>query len=332
MNFNGELLKKLVNAFGPSGDEQQIAEIIKAEIKDYVDEIRTDRLGNLIARKKGNGSKVMLAAHMDQIGLLITDIDEKGFLRFTNIGGISPYVSLGQRVIFKNGNIGVIYMEPMEDISKLKLENMYIDIGARSKEEAEKIVSIGDSCVYTSQYYENDNNVISGCLDDRIGCYILIETIKELKEANNDIYFVFTSQEEVGLRGAKTSAYSIDPDFGIAIDITSSGDTPKAKRFAVGLDKGAAIKVKDQSILVSPVVKDFMVKVAKDKNIPYQLEVLERGGTDSGAIHLTKEGVPSGVISVPTRYVHSPSETISKNDVNNCISLLLNIINKKLEF
>ncbi|MFA5524856.1 MAG: M42 family metallopeptidase [Tissierellales bacterium] len=332
MNFNGELLKKLVNTYGPSGDESQIAEVVKNEIKDYLDEIKIDRLGNLIARKKGNGNKIMLAAHMDQIGLLVTDIDEKGFLRFTNIGGISPYVSIGQRVIFKNGIIGVIYMEPMEDMGKLKLENMYIDIGASSKEDAEKRVSIGDSCVYTAQYYENQNNVISGCIDDRIGCYILIEAIKELKESNNDIYFVFTSQEEVGLRGAKTSAYSIDPDFGIAIDITGSGDTPKAKRFAVGLDKGAAIKVKDQSIIVNPLVKDFMIRAAKENNILYQLEVLEHGGTDSGAIHLTKEGIPSGVISVPTRYVHTPSETIAKNDVNNCISLLLSLINMKIEF
>lgn len=332
MNFNGELFKKLVNAFGPSGDENQVAEIIRDEIKDYADEFKIDRLGNLIARKKGNGKKVMLAAHMDQIGLLITDIDEKGFLRFTNIGGISPYVSLGQRVIFKNGITGVIYMEPTEDMSKLSLESMYIDIGASSKDEAERKVSIGDSCVYTSQYYENENNVISGCIDDRIGCYILIEAIKNLKGTNNDIYFVFTSQEEVGLRGAKTSAYSIDPDFSIAVDITGSGDTPKAKRFAVGLDKGAAIKIKDQSIIVSPVVKDFMVKTAKENNIPYQLEILERGGTDSGAIHLTREGIPSGVISVPTRYAHSPSETISKNDVNSCISLLLSLLNKEIEF
>lgn len=332
MNFNGELLERLVSTFGPSGDESQIAEIIKNEIKDYIDDIKIDRLGNLIARKKGNGNKIMLAAHMDQIGLLITDIDEKGFLRFTNIGGISPYVSIGQRVVFKNGILGVIYMEPMEDMSKLKLENMYIDIGANSKEDAEKRVSIGDSCVYTSQYYENENNVISGCIDDRIGCYILIEAIKKLKESSNDIYFVFTSQEEVGLRGAKTSAYSIDPDFGIAIDITGSGDTPKAKRFAVGLDKGAAIKVKDQSIIVNPAVKDFMVKTAKDNNIPYQLEILEHGGTDSGAIHLTKEGVPSGVISVPTRYVHTPSETIAKNDVNNCIHLLLKLISREIDF
>ncbi len=332
MNFNGELLNKLVNAFSPSGDERQVAEIIKAEIKDFVDEIKIDRLGNLIARKKGNGKKIMIAAHMDQIGLLITDIDEKGFLRFTNIGGISPYVSLGQRVVFKDGTIGIVYMERMEDMNKLKLENMYIDICASSKEEAEKKVSIGDSCVYMSQYYESENKVTSGCLDDRIGCYILIETIKELKEVINDIYFVFTTQEEVGLRGAKTSAYGINPDFGIAIDITGSGDTPKARRFAVGLDKGAAIKVKDQSIIVSPLVKEFMIKTAKENNIPYQLEILEQGGTDSGAIHLTREGVPTGVISVPTRYVHSACETISKNDVNSCIKLLSRLIEKEVEF
>lgn len=332
VNFNGDLLRRLVNAFGPSGDERQIAEVIKNEIENYVDEIEYDSLGNLIARKKGNGKKIMLAAHMDQIGLLITDIDDKGFLRFTNIGGVSPYISLGQRVIFKNGVVGAIHMEPTDDYSKLKLENMYIDIGVKSKEDAEKLVSIGDSCVFKSQYYENEDYVISGYMDDRIGCYILIEAIKSLKDNINDLYFVFTSQEEVGLRGAKTSAYKINPDFGVALDVTGSGDTPKAKRFAVGLGKGAAIKVKDQSIIVSPKVKEFMIKAAKDNNIPYQLEVLESGGTDSGAIHLTKEGIPSGVISVPTRYVHSPNETVSKSDVNNCINLLLKIVNSEVDF
>lgn len=332
MNFNGELLKKLVNIFSPSGDENLVAEFIKSEIKSYVDEIEVDRLGNLIARKKGNGKKIMVAAHMDQIGLLITDIDEKGFLRFTNIGGVSPFVSLGQRVVFRDGITGVIHMEHMEDISKLKLDNMYIDIGANSREEAEKKVNIGDSCVYSSQYYEDENRVISGCLDDRIGCYILIETMKGLKESKNDIYFVFTAQEEVGIRGAKTSAYSIDPDFGIAIDITGSGDTPKAKRFAIGLNKGAAIKVKDQSIIVSPSVKDFMTSTARENNIPYQLEILEHGGTDSGAIHLSRAGVPTGVISVPTRYTHSPCESISKSDVNNCINLLSRLLIKELKF
>lgn len=332
MNFNGDLLKRLVEAFSPSGDEMKIAEIIESEIKEYVDEINIDRLGNLIARKKGNGKKIMIAAHMDQIGLLITDIDDKGFLRFTNVGGISPYISLGQRVVFKDGLIGTINVEPIKDMSKLKLENMFIDIGASSKEDAEKKVVIGDFCVYESQYYEGENRVVSGCLDDRIGCYVLIEAIKNLKEAKNDIYFVFTTQEEVGLRGAKVSAYSINPDFGIAVDVTGTGDTPKAKPFAISLDKGAAIKVKDQSIIVNPAVKNFMVKVAKEDKIDYQLEVLERGGTDSGAINLAREGVPAGVISVPTRYVHSTNETVSKSDVNNCIKLLVSLVNRDFDF
>lgn len=330
MNFNGELLKKLVNVFSPSGNEERIANLIKEEIKDYADEISIDSLGNLIARKKGDGKKIMIAGHMDQIGLIITDIDKDGFLRFTNIGGISPYMSLTQRVVFENGTIGVIYMERTDDMGKLKLENLYIDIGATSKEEAEKKVSIGDACVYYSEYLEDENRVVSGALDDRIGCYIMIEALKNIKSSENDLYFVFTVQEELGLRGARTAAYAINPDFGIALDVTGSGDTPKARRFAVGQNKGAAIKVKDQGIIVHPKVKELMVEIAKENNIKYQMEVLEGGATDSGAIHLTREGVPSGVISVPTRYIHSSCEAISKSDVNDCIQLLNRILEKKI--
>lgn len=330
MTFNGDLLKRLVEVYSPSGDEEKIADVIKNEIINYVDEINSDSLGNLIARKKGNGKKIMIAGHMDQIGLMITDIDKEGFLRFTNIGGISPYISLGQKVIFKNGTIGVVYMERTDDMGKLKLENMYIDIGAKNKEDAENKISIGDSCVYLSGYYEDSSRITSGCLDDRIGCYIMIETLKELSHSENDLYFVFTVQEEVEVRGAKTSAYSINPDIGIAVDITGSGDTPKAKRFAVSLDKGTAIKVKDQGIVVHPKIKELMINTAKENNIDYQLEILEYGGTDSGAIHLTREGVPSGVISVPTRYAHTPCETISKNDVISCIKLLTKLLEKEI--
>lgn len=294
MNFNSELAKKLVNIYSPSGDENNIREFIKDEIKDFVDEVEIDSLGNLIARKKGKGKKIMLAAHMDQIGLMVTDIDDKGFLRFTNIGGISPVLSLGQKVIFKNGTVGVIFAEPVDNIGKLKLENMFIDIGVLNKEEAEKKVSIGDICVYESGFSENDNVIFSKCLDDRIGCFVLIETLKRVKNSDNDLYFVFTVQEEVGLRGARTSAYKINPDLGIAIDVTSSGDTPKAKRFAVSLNKGTAIKVKDNSILTHPKVRELMTEVAEENSIPYQMEVLEFGGTDSGAIHLTREGIPTG--------------------------------------
>lgn len=330
MNFNSELVKKLVNIYSPSGDENEIREFIKDEIKNFVDEVEIDSLGNLIARKKGKGKKIMLAAHMDQIGLMVTDIDDKGFLRFTNIGGISPVLSLGQKVIFKNGTVGVIFAEPLDNMGKLKLENMFIDIGVLNKEEAEKKVSVGDICVYEADFFENDNVIFSKCLDDRLGCFVLIETLKRIKSSDNDLYFVFTVQEEVGLRGARTSAYKINPDLGIAIDVTSSGDTPKAKRFAVSLDKGAAIKVKDNSILTHTKVRELMIKVAEENNIPYQMEVLEFGGTDSGVIHLTREGVPTGAISIPTRYVHSAIEMSSKKDINYSVDLLVKLLEKTI--
>ncbi len=331
MNINFDLLKQLVGIYGPTSNEKLIREYIISEIRDFVDETFVDALGNLIARKKGNGKKVMISAHMDQIGLMVIDIDEKGFLRFTNVGGISPVISLSQQVVFENGTIGVVYSEPVDDISKLKLENMYIDIGAFSKEEAEKKVSIGDICIYKLEYVENENVVFTPYLDDRVGCFIAIEALKSIKNPVNDLYFVFSVQEEVGLRGAKTAAYRINPDVGIALDVTSNGDTPKARRFAISLNKGAAIKVKDNSIICHPKVKELLVSLAKNNEIPYQMEVLEFGGTDSGAIHISKEGVPSGVISVPTRYVHSTIEMASKNDIINCTKLLVEFLEDKLD-
>lgn len=330
MDINFDLLKKLVEIYGPSSNENLIRNYIKDEVKDYADEIDVDPLGNLIVRKKGNGKKIMISAHMDQIGLMVTDIDDKGFIRFTNVGGISPIVSISQRVVFENGVVGAIYHEPVDDISKLKLENMYIDIGSFSKENTEKNVNIGDICIYKSEYNENENVVFTRYLDDRVGCFIAIEALKAIKEPKNDLYFVFTVQEEVGLRGAKTAAYSIDPDIGIALDVTSHGDTPKAKRFAIGLNKGAAIKVKDNSIICHPDIKNVLIKLAKDNNIPYQMEVLEFGGTDSGAIHVSREGVPSGVISIPTRYVHSTVEMASKSDIINCTKLLMEFLEDDL--
>lgn len=331
MKFDSLLLKELVNTYGPSGNERNICNYIQEQIKSYVDEIHVDKLGNLIVRKKGIGKKVMIAAHMDQIGLMITDIDEKGFLRFTNLGAVSPFTSLNQHIIFENGVSGIIAAEPTDDISKLKLSNMFIDIGVKSKEEAEKVVCIGDICVYNSPYIENDNVVFSKCLDDRIGCYVAIETLKQINNNSNDLYFVFTVQEEVGLRGAKTSAYGIEPDICIALDVTGSGDTPKAKTFAVGLNKGTAIKVKDNSILTHPKLRQIMINVAKENKIPYQLEVLEYGGTDSGAVHLVKEGIPSGVISIPSRNVHSTTEIVSKEDVVNSIKLLIKLLENNIE-
>ena len=257
MSINEQLLHKLLQTFGPSGNEELICEVIREEIKDYVDEIKIDQMGNLIGIKKGNGKKIMIASHMDEIGIIATGIDDHGFIRFSNIGGVSPNVSLGQRVKFKNGTTGVIYMEALDHIKDLKLEKMYIDIGVDSKEKAQEKINIGDVACFDRSSSIHEDVIVSKALDDRIACYIAIETLKQLKNNPHELYFVFTVQEELGLRGAKAAAFGINPDLAIAIDVTGTGDAPKAKHMAVSLRKGPAIKIKDNSIICHPWLKIF---------------------------------------------------------------------------
>ncbi|MEW6685290.1 MAG: M42 family metallopeptidase [Candidatus Edwardsbacteria bacterium] len=326
-----DLIKRLTETYGPSGNEEKVRETIKKEIEKYVDETKVDVLGNLIAHQKGSGVKVMLAAHMDEIGVVVIHIDEKGFLRFSNVGGVFPLNVLGQRVVFANGLIGTIGEEKRESAKdELKLEKMFIDLGASNKEIAQKMVKIGDVAAFQRDLHDLGVRLISKAMDDRIGCVVLIETIKQLKKTPNDLYFVFTVQEEVGVRGAMTSTYGISPDIGLAVDITGTGDTPEARTMAVELGKGPAIKVKDVGLLAHPKVKRMMIEIAEREKIPYQLEVLERGATDAWAIHTTKEGVPSGVLSVPTRYVHTPSEMIDLGDVEKTIALLRKILQEDI--
>jgi len=327
MSLNIELIKKLTQTYGPSGSEEKVLEVIKEGVKDFCDEITYDALGNMICRKAGKGKKIMVAAHTDEIGLMITHIEDEGFLRFTTIGGVFVEQIVGRRVVFKNGVQGVIGVEHLEDKKDFRVEKLYIDIGAKNKEEAQKYVNIGDSASFAGEFIEAGNRLISKAFDDRIGCYVVIEALKNLK-TENEVYFVFTVQEEVGTRGAAAAAYNIHPDFAVAVDVTSTGDTPKAKKMAVSLGKGAAIKVMDRSIIVSPSVREMMIEVAKENNIPYQLEILEFGGTDAGPIHLTKGGIPAGVISIPTRYVHSISEMVDKNDIEASIELLKKVLEK----
>jgi endoglucanase len=331
---NGQLslLKKLVESYGPSGSEEKVRALIMEEIKAYADEIKIDRMGNLIAIKKGPGKKIMIAAHMDEIGIIATSVDDNGYIRFSNIGGVSPFTALYQRVMFADGTIGVVSMENLDEMKDLKLNKMFIDIGAKSKEEALQKINIGDVACFYNTFSHDGDRLISKAMDDRIGCFIAIEALKASKTSPNELYFVFTVQEEVGIRGAKTAAYGIDPDMGIAVDVTLTGDTPKARTMDVKLGDGPAIKIRDNSMLTHPAVKNLMIATAKTNNIPYQLEVLEFGGTDSGAIHLTRSGVPSGVISIPCRYVHSPSEMVSEKDVEHSITLLTKILEQDIQF
>lgn len=339
-----DMLKKLSNAAGVSGFEGNIRDIISDELKDYVDEIETDNLGNIIVTKKGkdDGKKIMLAAHMDEIGLMVKHIDKQGFIKFTKIGGINDQMLLNQEVYIHTDNgkvLGVLgakpphKMKPAERKKVLEHGNMFIDIGASSKEEAEEIVNVGDSITIKHEFSELRGNIVTGkAFDNRVGCYVLIETMKRVKSDAN-IYGVGTVQEEVGLKGAKTSAFRINPDLAIALDVTIAGDHPgiKEEDAPAKLNGGPAIILTDASgrgLITHPTVKKLLIDTAEEEGIPYQTEVSEGGTTDATAIHLTREGIPTGVLSVPTRYIHTPVEVVSLDDIENTIKLLVAAIEK----
>jgi len=323
-----ETIKTLVETFGPSGAEHQVRALIRREIDGLADEVRTDALGNLIALRKGDGTgkKVMLSAHMDEIGVIVSYIDENGFLRINPIGGVRTLYEVMGRVWFENGTVGVIGMEKMDDATKIPpIEKLYVDVGARSREDCP--VKVGDVGCFFGPLVEIGEHLTAKAMDDRIGCAVLVQTMRDLPSSPHDLYFVFSSQEEVGLRGATTSAFGIAPDVGIAVDVTLALDTPEpAAKMAVVLDKGPAIKVKDGGMLTTPWVKEWMIETAEAKEIPFQLEVLGGGTTDARAIQTTQAGIPAGCLSVPTRYVHSPSETVSYADVLNSVRLMVALL------
>lgn len=325
------LLEKFCLAQGPSGYEGGIREVIEAAVKPYVDEVRTDTLGNLIAIRRGEGPRVMLAAHMDQIGFLVTFIDKEGFVHFTAVGGHSPLTLVNRPVCFLNGVRGVIGRtgKPIEP-SKLTLNDLFIDIGAASREQAEQLVAVGDLAVPTFFFQQTGSRMTCGAMDNRVGCYVVVEALKRLKDSplGYEVHAVFTVQEEVGCRGAGVAAYGIQPDWAVALDVTATGDVPGAAPMAVSLGKGAAIKVKDASLICHPHVKQKLVDAAQAAGAPYQMEVLTAGGTDSSAIMLVRDGIPSGVLSIPCRYIHSAVETVDEGDVEACVAVLTQLLRK----
>jgi endoglucanase len=321
------LIKKLVETPGPSGFEDEIRKAVLEHIKEHVDDIQVDALGNLIARKgtrQPDGLRIMLSAHIDEIGLMVKHVDDNGFLRFINIGGVSPLTCVGGRVLFMNGTHGVIGWEKLEAGKTPTLDQLFIDVGATSREDCP--VKVGDVCGFERPFMELGDRLVAKSMDDRIAAVVAIEAIRAIQQTPHELYFVFSVQEEVGLRGAITAAYGVDPDLGLAIDVTRSGDTPKGVKMEVSLGKGPAIKVRDASFIADPKVVNWMVKTAEAHHIPYQLEVLEAGGTDGRAIQLTRSGVPAGCLSIACRYIHSPSEMVDKHDVKHAIDLLVALL------
>jgi endoglucanase len=323
-----ELIQKFVEATGPSGYEKDVRELVRAEISSYADEIRVDPLGSLIARKgikAENGLRIMLSAHMDEIGVIATHVDENGFVRFTTVGGVRAMTCIGGRVRFMNGTQGVISAERLESNDKAPtFEQLFIDVGASNPKDCP--VRVGDVAAFDRPFVDLGNRLVSKAMDDRISVATLVEVMHQLKHTPHELFFVFSTQEEVGLRGATTAAYGVDPDLGFAVDVTLTGDTPKTIKMEVSLGKGPAIKVRDSSMLADPRVVRWMVDTAERAKIPYQYEILEAGGTDAHAIQLTRMGVPVGCVSIPCRYVHSPSEMVDYNDVLNAVRLILELV------
>lgn len=323
------ILQTLVETPGPSGSEHVIREKIKAEIQGHTDEVNTDALGNLIARKgslKEGGRRIMISAHMDEIGLMVTHVDDNGFARFLPIGGVSPLTCLGGRVLFMNGTQGVIGMERSEKDEHPELSKYFIDTGATSK--ADSKIGVGDVCGFERPFLDLGKRLVAKSMDDRVAAAIVVEALKEVKPGVNELYFVFSVQEEVGIPGAITAAYGVDPEIGLAVDVTRTGDTPMGIKMAVALGNGPAIKIRDSSFIADPRVVKWMVDEAKAQKLPYQMEVLEAGGTDGMGIQRTHAGVPAGCLSIPCRYIHSPSEMVDRDDVENSVKLLVGLLGK----
>jgi len=339
-----DLLKQLSDAHGVSGFEGDVKSVIRKELSGIVDEIREDKLGNLIATKKGNEFSVMIASHMDEIGLMVQYIDDKGFLKFVGIGGwFVPTLNTKRVVIHgKKGPVsGVIgskpphVMTPEDRKKEVKIEDLYIDVGAQTAEEVQELgIEIGTPVTIEQELIHLSNDRVTGkALDNRVGVLVLIETLKRMKTPMT-VYAVFTVQEEVGLKGAKVSAFSLNPDIAIATDVTIPGDHPGVtkKDATPEMGKGPVLVLASASgrgHLADARLTAWLRNAADKAKIPYQLEVGDGGNTDASIIHLVRDGIPSIPLSVPARYIHSPVEVVDLKDINSAIDLLVEALKKK---
>jgi putative aminopeptidase FrvX len=335
------LLRTLSNAFGPSGNEEQVRGILRAELEPCTDEVRVDKLGNIFFHHHGKEGfpRIMLSAHMDEVGVLVTFIENEGFLRFETLGGIPSNTLPGQRILFRGERVelkGIVgtkpphIMTPDEQNKVIPVEDLFIDIGAESLDRAkEKGADIGLMGVFDVEFTELGEGYVRGkALDDRAGCAVLVEVFKALKDSPYNFVAVGSVQEELGMRGARTAAWQIDPDYGLALEGTFAADVPGTRpdRTSAKLRGGPVVTIMDRTVLTHPIVLKTLINAGRERGIPFQFKKVPVGGTDAGAIHLTKAGVPSGTVALPCRYIHGPAAIAHVDDLKNTVSLVVEFI------
>ena len=324
-----ETLKTVLSVYGPTGREGQVAQALQTLLSGHVDSMRVDAMGNLIVEKKGmpGGKTILFSAHMDHIGLVVTDAEDSGYLRVTNVGGVSVGDMRARHVTFGNGVEGVAVCQPVQG-ETAGMQHLFVDIGAKDREEALQMVQLGDVCVYAPDCFPlGKHRLAAPAMDDRCACALLAEMLMQVSSPRNTLVGVFSVQEEVGMRGAATAAYQVNPDLGVGLDVTAWGDTPEVKLPAVRLGEGAAIKFMDRSMIATPCVRDALIAAAERANAPYQREILPFGGTDGGAIQHARGGIPAGTLSIPCRYVHSACEVIDLRDLDSALAILKEFVN-----
>lgn len=330
------LLKELTSLNGVSGNEHAVREFIKIAVKDYADNIRVDTMGNLIAFKKGKAGKfkVMLSAHMDEVGMMVTGYGENGNLKFRTVGGIDERILPGKRVsVGKNGIPGVIGCKPLhlqekdERNSEIKIKSLYIDIGADKKDEAEELAPLGEYISFAGDYVEFGEDCIKAkALDDRVGCAVIMEALKETYDF--DIYACFTVQEEIGLRGSETAAYHVNPDLALVIEGTTCSDVPGVEKqdYSTIMGDGPALTIMDRTSYADKGFVNHIYGLAEKSDIKVQYKKTTTGGNDAGKIQLSRGGVKTAAISVPCRYIHSPASVMSKSDFTACEKLVKTVL------
>jgi endoglucanase len=329
-----ELLRELCEATGIAGREERIRAIVRRELEPLVDEIQVDRLGNLLAVRRGtSGKRLVLNAHMDEIGFLVSQVEEDGWLRLVPVGGHDPRNMVAQRVrvIGKRDLDGLLYpgqkpphlLDAADRDKAAKIPEFFVDLGM-PEEQVRELVCIGSQVVIQRDFAEIGDAVSCKAMDNRLSVYVMIEAMRRTRKAGYDVYAVATVQEEVGVRGAITSSFAIDPDVGIALDVTIAADIPgvPSSEVVTKLGQGTAIKIMDSYSISNPRMVEVLRELAEARNIRYQMEILPRGGTDAGGIQRVRAGVPVCTISTPTRYVHTSIEMCHKQDIEASIALL----------